>query len=303
MLNTNMLNKQQSVHITLLFMVFVTVNFLFSSDNMISVQAVTKTSSDSRGDFGSNSNGILNVDNEKSKLINELMKTGKFTKEEAQEFVSKVMLIDELVNTGKFTKEEAQEFVSKVMKNETDGSNTLAGSNISEANLTANVPVPEANLTANVPVPEANLTANVPVPEANLTANVPVPEANLTANVPVPEANLTANVTGSNISQNNNPDLVTLDISVKQNPISPGEVQTITLTTSDPITGAPLDPLFVRLIVKDPLGNVIKDYTDNDGKLSPSFVIGENDVGTFTILGTALQAGVESTKSLTFQVK
>src|ERR1044071_4973992 len=347
MLNTNMLNKQQSVQITLLFMIFVTVNFLFLSDNMISVQAVTKTSSDSRGDVGSNSNGILNVDNEKSKLINELVKTGKFTKEEAQEFVSKVMLIDELVKTGKFTKEEAQEFASKVMKNETDGSNTIAGSNISEANLTANVPVPEANLTANVPVPEANLTANVPVPEANLTANVPVPEANLTANVPVPEANLTANVpvpeanltanvpvpeanltanvpvpeanltanvpvpeanltanvTGSNISQNNNPDLVTLDISVKQNPISPGEVQTITLTTSDPITGAPLDPLFVRLIVKDPLGNVIKDYTDNDGKLSPSFVIGENDVGTFTILGTALQAGVESTKSLTFQVK
>ena len=55
MLNTNMLNEQQSVHITLLFMVFVTVNFLFSSYNMISVQAVTKTSSDSRGDVGSNS--------------------------------------------------------------------------------------------------------------------------------------------------------------------------------------------------------------------------------------------------------
>ena len=191
-------------------------------------------------------NGILNVDNEKSKLINELVKT------------------------GKFTKEEAQEFASKVMNNETDGSNTIAGSNISEANLTANVPVPEANLTANVPVPEANLTANVP---------------------------------GSNISQNKNSDLVTLDISVKQNPIFPGEEQSITLTTFDPITGAPLDPLFVRLIIKDPLGNVIRDYTDNDGKLSPSFVIGENDVGTFTILGTALQAGVESTKSLTFQVK
>src|ERR1041384_5459800 len=183
MLNTNMLNKQQSVQITLLFMIFVTVNFLFLSDNMISLQAITKTSSDSRGDVGSNSNGILNVDNEKSKLINELVKTGKFTKEEAQEFASKVMLIYELVKTGKFTKEEAQEFASKVMNNETDGSNTIAGSNISEANLTANVPVPEANLTANVPVPEANLTANVPVPEANLTANVPVPEANLTANV------------------------------------------------------------------------------------------------------------------------
>ena len=139
-----------------------------------------------------------------------------------------------------------------------------------------------------------NLTANVPVPEANLTANVPVPEANLTANVPVPEAN---------IPQNNNSGLVNLDISVKQNPISPGEEQTVTLTAYDPITGAPLDRIFVHLTIKDPLGNVIKDYTDNDGKLSPTFVIGENDVGTFTILGTALQAGVESTKSLTFQVQ
>ncbi|MDW0175888.1 MAG: hypothetical protein QOK58_06505, partial [Nitrososphaeraceae archaeon] len=154
-----------------------------------------------------------------------------------------------------------------------------------------------------VPVPEANLTANVPVPEANLTANVPVPEANLTANVPVPEANLTANVPEANIPQNNNSGLVKLDISVKQNPISPGEEQTVTLTVSDPITGASLDPIFVHLTIKDPLGNVIKDYTDNDGKLSPTFVIGENDVGTFTILGTALQAGVESTKSLTFQVQ
>ncbi|MDW0177187.1 MAG: hypothetical protein QOK80_01135, partial [Nitrososphaeraceae archaeon] len=130
----------------------------------------------------------------------------------------------------------------------------------------------------------------------------PVPEANLTANVPVPEANLTANVPEANIPQNNNSGLVKLDISVKQNPISPGEEQTVTLTVSDPITGASLDPIFVHLTIKDPLGNVIKDYTDNDGKLSPTFVIDENDVGTFTILGTALQAGVESTKSLTFQV-
>src|SRR6185312_4099543 len=341
MLNTNMLNKQQSVQITLLFMIFVTVNFLFLSDNMISLQAITKTSSDSRGDVGSNSNGILNVDNEKSKLINELVKTGKFTKEEAQEFASKVMLIDELVNntiagsniseanltanvpvpeananltanvpvpeananlTANVPVPEANanltanvpvpeaNLTANVPVPEANANltanvpvpeaNLTANVPVPEANLTANVPVPEANLTANVPVPEANLTANVPVPEANLTANVPVPEANLTANVPVPEANLTANVTESNISQNKNSDLVTLDISVKQNPISPGEEQSINLTAFDPITGAPLDPLFVRLIIKDPLGNVIKDYTDNDGKLSPSFVIGENDVGT-----------------------
>jgi polyhydroxyalkanoate synthesis regulator phasin len=251
-------------------MIIITLNILFFVGNIISVQATTGTSSDTRSDGRSISNGTSNANYEEGRLINELVKTGKFTKDEAQEFVSKVMLINELVKTGKFTKDEAQEFVSKLMKNGTDGSTVIARSN---------------------------------VPEANLTANVPVPEANLTANVPVPEANLTANVSEANIPQNNNSGLVNLDISVKQNPISPGEEQTVTLTASDPITGEPLDRIFVHLTVKDPLGNVIKDYTDNDGKLSPTFVIGENDVGTFTILGTALQAGVESTKSLTFQVQ
>jgi hypothetical protein len=246
MLNSKRLNKQQSVQTSLLFMIIITLNILFFVGNMISVQATTGTSSDTRSDGRSISNGTSNANYEEGRLINDLVKT------------------------GKFTKDEAQEFVSKVMKDETDGSNVIAGSNI---------------------------------PEANLTANVPVPEANLTANVPVPEANLTANVSEINIPQNNNSGLVNLDISVKQNPISPGEEQTVTLTASDPITGEPLDRIFVHLTIKDPLGNVIKDYTDNDGKLSPTFVIGENDVGTFTILGTALQAGVESTKSLTFQVQ
>src|SRR4029453_17673447 len=107
-------------------------------------------------------------------------------------------LINELVKTGKFTEDEAKELVTKVMKNGTNEGNVTDGLNVPEANLTANVPeanltanVPEANLTANVP--EANLTANVP--EANLTANVP--EANLTAN---PESNLTANVPEANLT-------------------------------------------------------------------------------------------------------
>ena len=280
-----MLNKEQSVQTSLLFMIIITLNTLFFVGNMISVQASTGTSSDTGSNGRSISNGTSIADQEESRLMNELVKTGKFTKDEAREFVTKVMLMNELVKTGKFTKDEAREFVTKVMKNGTDGTNVNAGSK---------APVPEANLSANVPVPEANLSANVPVPEANLSANVPVPEANLSANVPVPEAN---------IPQNNNSGLVKLDIGVKQNQISPGEEQTVTLTASDPITGEPIDRIFVHLTIKGPSGNIVKDYTDNDGKLSPTFVIDENDVGTFTILGTALQAGVESRKSLTFQVQ
>src|SRR6185503_5224845 len=159
----------------------------------------------------------------------------------------------------------------------------------------------EANLTTSVPetpeVPEANLTTSVP--EVNLTTSVPetpeVPEANLTTTFP--EANLTA------IPTQNNTGLVNLQLTIKQNPIAPGEQQTVTLIASDPITGAPLDRIFVHLTIKDPDGNIVKDYTDNDGQLSPSFVISEGEIGPFTVLGTALQAGVESSKSLTFQVQ
>ena len=194
----------------------------------------------------STSNGISTADDEENNLINELVKTGKFTEDEAKEF----NLIHELVKTGKFTEDEAKEFVTKAMNNGTN-----------EANVPAEAKAPE---------PEPNVTTNVP------EANVP---------------------------QDNNSDLVKLDISVKQNPIAPGEEQTVTLIASDPSTGEPLERIFVHLTIKDPSGNVVKDFTDNDGRLSPTFMISENAVGTFTILGTALQAGVESSKSLTFQVQ
>ena len=144
------------------------------------------------------------------------------------------------------------------------------------------------------------MTADVPeVPEANVTADVP--EANVTADVP--EANVTADVPEANVPQDNNSNLVKLDISVKQDPIATGEEQTVTLIASDPTTGEPLERIFVHLTITDPSGNVVIDYTDNDGQLSPTFIISEDAVGTFTILGTASQAGVESIKSLTFQVQ
>ena len=205
----------------------------------------TGTTASTRTNGTTTSNFISTADDEKNELINELVKTGKFTEEEARELVTKA------VNNG-----------------------------TNEVNVTADVPEPEANVTAGVPeVPEANVTAGVP--EANVTAGVPE------ANVP----------------QDNNSNLVKLDISVKQDPITTGEEQTVTLIASDPTTGKPLERIFVHLTITDPSGNVLIDYTDNDGQLSPTFIISEDAVGTFTILGTASQAGVESIKSLTFQVQ
>jgi polyhydroxyalkanoate synthesis regulator phasin len=240
----------------------------YSTNSSVPITTPTNTTTGTIASTGTNdtsaSNGISTAEDEVSNLINELVKTGKFTEEEARELVIKAMLINELVKTGKFTEEEARELVIKAMNNGTN----------------------EVNVTADVP--EANVTADVP--EANVTADVP-------------EVNVTADVPEVNVPQDNNSNLVKLDISVKQDPIGTGEEQTVTLIASDPTTGEPLERIFVHLTIKDPSGNVVIDYTDNDGQLSPTFIISEDAVGTFTILGTASQAGMESIKSVTFQVQ
>ncbi|TLX88458.1 MAG: hypothetical protein E6L04_00730 [Thaumarchaeota archaeon] len=234
----------------------------------------------------STSNGIstADADDEEKNLINELVKTGKFTEDEAKELVTKVTLINELVKTGKFTEDEAKELLTKVMKNGTDEANVTDGSNVPEANITANVP--EANITANVP--EANITANVP--EANITANVP-------------EANITANVPETNASQGESTRKIALDITVAKDPITRGDSQIVTAVASDSATGKALDHVFMRVTVKDPIGIIVKNFTATEGNLTRSFTIGENAVGKFRILATASQAGVEIRKSSTFQVQ
>ena len=194
-------------------------------------------------------------------------------------------LINELVNTGKLTEEEAKEIIARVMLiNELVQSGKFTEEEAKEfVTNVMNNGTDEANVTDGIDVPEANVTTTIPeVPE------VPeVPEANVTTTVPL----------------ENNTGLVNLELSVKQDPIFSGQEQTVTLIASDPITGSPLDRIFVHLTIKDPAGNIVKDYTDNDGQLSPTFLINEGEVGTFTVLGTALQGGMESIKSLTFQVQ
>lgn len=182
-------------------------------------------------------------------------------------------LINELVNTGKLTEEEAKKIIARVM---------LINELVQSGKFTEEEAKEFVTNVMNNGTDKENVIDGVNVPE------VPeVPEANVTTTVPL----------------ENNTGLVNLELSVKQDPISSGEEQTVTLIASDPITGAPLDRIFVHLTIKDPAGNIVKDYTDNDGQLSPTFLINEGEVGTFTVLGTALQAGVESIKSLTFQVQ
>lgn len=133
--------------------------------------------------------------------------------------------------------------------------------------------------------------------------------------LPLPTANDKTSTTGAQATSppaetpidttdtSSNSDKITLDLNVEHNPISAGERQTVTLTASDPATGNPLDRVFLRLTIKDPSGNIIKDYTDNDGNLSPSFRLSEDITGSFSVLARASQAGIETTKSVSFVVE
>ena len=144
------------------------------------------------------------------------------------------------------------------------------------------------------PNPSPNQSSNVQLPLPTASDKTSPSGAQTTS----PPAETPIETTGTS-----NSDKLTLDLSVEHNPISAGDRQTVTLTASDPATGNALDRVFLRLTIKDPSGNIIKDYTDNDGSLSPSFRLSEDITGSFSILASASQAGIETTKSLSFVVE
>jgi hypothetical protein len=141
-------------------------------------------------------------------------------------------------------------------------------------------------------------TTNTSQPETLIdTTNTSQPETSIdTTNTSQPETSI-------DTTNTSNSDKIMLDISVEENPIPAGEKQTVTLTASDPATGSTLDRVFLRLTMKDPSGNIIKDYTDNDGELSPTFKLDKDIVGKYSILASASQAGIQTSKSMTFIVQ
>ena len=152
------------------------------------------------------------------------------------------------------------------------------------------------NQSSNVQLPLPTADNNSPA-SSNLQTSSPQSETLIdTTNTSQPETSIDTTNTP-------NSDKIMLDISVEENPIPAGEKQTVTLTASDPATGSTLDRVFLRLTIKDPSGNIIKDYTDNDGELSPTFKLDKDIVGKYSILASASQAGIETSKSMTFIVQ
>jgi hypothetical protein len=148
----------------------------------------------------------------------------------------------------------------------------------------------------------SNRSTNVQLPLP--TANTKTPASNNTqtpaSTTQTPSLQSGASVDTTNTSNSNK---INLEVSVENNPISAGDRQQVTATATDPQTGNTLDRVFVRLTIKDPSGNVVKDYTDTDGELSPSFRINKDITGTYSVLASASQAGIKTTKSTTFIVQ
>ena len=124
----------------------------------------------------------------------------------------------------------------------------------------------------------------------------PQPETNASLNVPEPQPE-------TNASDIITPRSIDLNITVGKDPIARSENQMVTVVALDPTTGKVLDRVFIKLEIKDPVGILVKNYTGTVGNLTRTFKIGENAIGTFIISATASQAGVQSTKSLPFQVQ
>jgi hypothetical protein len=171
----------------------------------------------------------------------------------------------------------------------------------SSPNQTSNVqlPLPTAN---NKGPSSASPQTSSPQTETPIdTTNTSSPQTE----TPIDTTNTSSPQTETPIdtTDTSNSDKIALDLSVEHNPISAGDRQTVSLTASDPVSGNILDRVFLRLTIKDPSGNIVKDYTDNDGKLEPSFRIDEDVTGAFSVLASASQAGIETTKSMTFVVQ
>jgi hypothetical protein len=161
-----------------------------------------------------------------------------------------------------------------------------------------------SNQSSNVQLPLP--TANTQTPASNTqtpASNNQTPASN--TQTPASNTQTSSPQSGASVDTTNtsNSNKINLEINVETNPIPAGDRQKVAVTASDPQTGNTLDRVFVRLTIKDPSGNVVKDYTDTDGELSPSFRLDKGITGTYSVLASASQAGIKTTKSTTFIVQ
>jgi hypothetical protein len=176
----------------------------------------------------------------------------------------------------------------------------VTGSTSPNQSSSVQLPLPTAN--TNAPASSDMQTSSPSSPQSetsiNTTNTSPQSETSINTTNTSPQSETSINTTNTS-----NSDKIMLNLGVEENPIQAGDRQTVTVTASDPATGNTLDRVFLRLTIKDPSGNIVKDYTDNDGELSPTFKLDEDITGTFSVSASATLAGIETSKSMTFVVQ
>ncbi len=176
----------------------------------------------------------------------------------------------------------------------------VTGSTSPNQSSSVQLPLPTAN--TNAPASSDMQTSSPSSPQSetsiNTTNTSPQSETSINTTNTSPQSETSINTTNTS-----NSDKIMLNLGVEENPIQAGDRQTVTVTASDPATGNTLDRVFLRLTIKDPSDNIVKDYTDNDGELSPTFKLDEDITGTFSVSASATLAGIETSKSMTFVVQ
>jgi hypothetical protein len=110
-----------------------------------------------------------------------------------------------------------------------------------------------------------NQTSNVqlPLPTANNKgpSSASPQSSSSQSEIPIDTTNASSSQSDTPIdtTDTSNSDKISLDLSVAHDPISAGDRQTVSLTASDPVSGNNLDRVFLRLTIKDPSGNIVKD--------------------------------------------
>jgi hypothetical protein len=143
---------------------------------------------------------------------------------------------------------------------------------------------PNQSSSVQLPLPTAN--TNAPASSDTQTSS-PQSETSINTTNTSPQSETSINTTNTspqsetsiNTTNTSNSDKIMLNLGVEENPIQAGDRQTVTVTASDPATGNTLDRVFLRL------------------------TLDEDITGTFSVSASASQAGIETSKSMTFVVQ
>ncbi len=130
-----------------------------------------------------------------------------------------------------------------------------------------------------------------------------ISESNITNSIPLTGASSGSHITADPVGQSSNSSL-SIDVNLASNSVAIGDAQTIEARVLDAISLLQINDATIELEVTDPSGTTIEEFSDDDGDISSTVVIGSEDEeegentvsampGTFTVTLRASAVGYE----------